>query len=412
MFQNDYDPTSAASSHQTNSALSVHVVRLSYGRLYALFLAFVIFSSWFQLVAQTQTAISLLLLAIIGFLLGKATDDTDDEASHQLANSKHFEAVQVEHSDQDKSAAAGDYRRQKRANSTKHPSNEPGSASSRQSADSSLTDSCEPRSGDDSTSTMDPLIKSANGALNMLKTLSNASSDDEEDINESPQPGEQVLPIMSSKKSIKKATSCRCDNGDNRFTKKQQQQQKLFKNQELRMEKALTSPSALSSTSSTGSTGYNSDTRSANLTRSSPTPLRVVSSSPLIDPNESLKVGRNNSLATDYEEQMIELVRQPTALRLVMDEFSARSSSSCSQPDRYCGELKVSGSQRPPCLRATGSLNGNREEEEDDDEDDEELRADRDEPHYSSPALSFAQRTIELVSLDSEVADGATCEPP
>lgn len=387
MFQNDYDPTaSAASSQQTNSALSVHVVRPSRGRLYALFLVFVIFSSWFQLVAQTQTAISLLLLAIIGFLLGRATDTDTNPRQLPIPNPKHLEAVQVGEPPLDQ--VGGRQRRRARGGGGKRQPAAANTCSSPQSSanSSSATDSCEPRSADDSTGTMDPLIKRANGALNMLKTLSSASSEDELEVNNNgPADGEQARPIRSNK-SIGKHMTTRCD------TKRAT----IIEGQPMRTDQALTSPSALSSTSSTGSTGYNSDTRSTNLTRSSPTPLRVLSS-PLVGArNKSSFLARPSGAEGDDEDQMIELVSQPTALRLVMDEFSARSTSSCSQPaDRYAGQPEPSR-----CLhQATGSLDGELGLEEP-----------AEEPHYSSPTLSFVQRPGKLAAPSA--ADGATCRPP
>lgn len=386
MFQNDYDPTSAVSAQQTNSALSVHVVRISRTRIYAFFLAFLIFSSWFQLVAQTQTAISLVLLAIIGFLLGRATDECGSPDTHE-ASRKHLEADQVDPSKANGSGGGGASKQQRRRQARNAKRNAASTCSSPRSADSSATDSCEPKSCDDSTNTMDPLIKRANSALDMLKTLNSASSEEEEEeeemeeilqVNDAPS-GETGALIVRSNKSIKKATI---------------KSERLSK-QPMKIEKALTSPSALSSTSSsTGSTGYNSDTRSTNLTRSSPTPLRVVSS-PL--------AGRTGSLLEncDQEEEMIELVRQPTALRLVMDEFSARSSSSCSQPDRCAGVEQVTSGRQPSGLRTTGSLSGG-------------ANADEEEPHYSSPALTFVQRPSSkpVVGKPPEAAHGATCEPP
>lgn len=334
MFQNDYDPTSAASAQQSNSALSVHVLRLSRGHLYALFMAFVIFSAWFHLVAQTQTAISLLLLAVIGFLLGKATD-TPQEAGEQLARRKLAanEHLQLDY------ATSGKRRRRRRSPSARRPparvqdlAAESAPSSSPQSADSSTTSA-------NSTCTTDPLIKLANNALSILKSLSSDDEDaDEEDGN----------------KSIS-------DTNKPRGEQQQQQQQ------------ALASPSAQSSSSSTGSTGYNSDTRSTNLTRStSPTPLRVVSS-PLNDrPIEELD---------ELEGQMIELVSQPSALRLVMDEFSARSTPT--RPDQVDLSRCAKNAKQSTCPHLS-----------------------EEEGHYSAPALSLVQRPARIADK------GATCEPP
>lgn len=96
MFQQDESNALAASSQQTNSALSAHVIRLSRGRAYAALVGLFIVATWFQLIAQLQTLVSLFLLAIIGLLLGQRNsgrsqqqkrrrsahdDDHDDDAA-------------------------------------------------------------------------------------------------------------------------------------------------------------------------------------------------------------------------------------------------------------------------------------------------------------------------------------------
>uniref|UniRef100_A0A6G1S6W5 Ig-like domain-containing protein n=1 Tax=Aceria tosichella TaxID=561515 RepID=A0A6G1S6W5_9ACAR len=76
MFQQDDSSAAlAASSHQTSSAaISAHVIRLSRGRAYAFLVGLFILATWFQLIAQLQTLISLALLAVIGLLLGQRGD--------------------------------------------------------------------------------------------------------------------------------------------------------------------------------------------------------------------------------------------------------------------------------------------------------------------------------------------------
>lgn len=240
MFQNDhsnqYDP-SAASSHQTNSAIS----RLSTAKVYAFFLAFIIFSSWFQLVAQLQTAISLILLAIIGFCVSQLTDRKRPEVSPKKR----------------------------------------------------LLEGPEP---DPNSIQLEP--------MNLLKSF-------EDDAADSP------------------ARKCPA-------------------------EKPLVSPSA-----SSASTGYNSDTRSANLTRLSP-----------------------NSA------NMIELVSQPTALHLVMDQFSARS-----QPDTPLSACTPCDTPLKPARQERQWI----------------CAAELDcEPHYSSPFAGPNPAGSDCIPSASET--GATCD--
>lgn len=91
MFQNDNNyqqdfsqssSSSAATSSTTNSALSVQPIKLSNSRLLALSIVFLIVQSWFNLVTQVQTGISLFLVAVIGWFLAKLTDQDRQELNH------------------------------------------------------------------------------------------------------------------------------------------------------------------------------------------------------------------------------------------------------------------------------------------------------------------------------------------
>lgn len=273
MFQNDNVNYEASSSQQqqqqTNSALSVHVVRLSRGRVHALFWAFIIFSTWFQLVAQVQTAISLFLIAVIGFLLGRATNA--------------------------ETAPATSYATSYEDGPTKQP--------------------------------LDPLVKRAHSALNLLKSF----SDDDDDDNHS-------------------SIGCR--------------QRKLA--QKERNEKSPTSPSASSTNSSSVSTGYNSDT-----TRS--TNLMVVSRGISTNPDFAELTGCDSKLD---QSGMIELVSEPTAMRIAMDELTG-------YPQRPVplASLSVQTSRAPLKPPRHQYVDG---EAENDDE----------EPHYSSPTSTTCSASL------------------
>lgn len=68
------------SSSSSSAAISVHLDRFVYGRAYAFFVAFVIFKVWLDLIVQTQTAISLTLLAVIGIFIGQTTAGADSRS--------------------------------------------------------------------------------------------------------------------------------------------------------------------------------------------------------------------------------------------------------------------------------------------------------------------------------------------
>lgn len=251
MFQNDFIDTwqQAASSQQTNSAISAHVIRLSRGRVYALFLGYLIFASWFQLIAQTQTAISLFLLAVIGLFLDRLTDRSADENNGR--KSEHEGALP------------------------------PGSNDTT----SSLGNQ------EDSTHTLDPLIERAKSALNLLQTMSSSASsclNEDDDDDEEEEGAEQEAEVDDEDGSI-----CALRKGRAKV---------------CGASKPLTSPSASSASTSTG---YNSDSRSARLTTT-----KLGKEWRLVGPAEP---------ESAHEPPMIELVGQPTALRLAMDNFGRRS---------------------------------------------------------------------------------------
>ena len=86
MFQNDEDQqrqllaaAQAASSRQSSSA------RADRGQMYAIFAASLVLSTWFNLIAQAQTGVSLCLLAIIGFLLARVSDQPPSAGLQQAA---------------------------------------------------------------------------------------------------------------------------------------------------------------------------------------------------------------------------------------------------------------------------------------------------------------------------------------
>lgn len=66
----------------SSAAISIHLKHIYYSHAYALFVAFVIFKIWFDLIVQAQTAISLLLLAIIGIFIGQTTKGSRGKAQH------------------------------------------------------------------------------------------------------------------------------------------------------------------------------------------------------------------------------------------------------------------------------------------------------------------------------------------
>lgn len=307
MFQNDFiDPSQqAASSQQTNSAISVHVSRLSRGRIYALFVGYLIFSSWFQLVAHTQTAISLFLLAVIGFFLDRVTN----EASR-------------------KSTSAGD-----------NPL--PGSGS-----DVRERRPFEDEGGDPASRALDPLIERANSALELLRTLTSSSSSDLNDVDQDDFPAGD-----GRRRTRRKRPQPQQQPDDKR------QVEPAGRGAPAGQLKPLTSPSG-SASSSAASTGYNSDSRSVSAR------VTVGKASKEWQPDAG-------------EPGMIELVGQPSALRLVMDSFGAP-------------ELASQPATPPPKPRRRGggpSTSTDDDREADEDEQQDERRQQR----FSSTRLVGAR---------------------
>lgn len=170
---------------------------------------------------------------------------------------------------------------------------------------------------------MDPLIRRANSALNLLKALSLASgnsgssssssqsggSGSSEHGNEetnsnstAPLASTPLSPLMLASTSgsprikISSSSSMRRNHNTDTNTTVQRKSQ----NQQ--------SPSSVS-TSSSASTGYNSDNQTTGNSTSHSTPKMMG--------NET------KNLLIDQDEEMIELVSQPTAMHLVMEEFAA-----------------------------------------------------------------------------------------
>lgn len=91
LFQNDnfHEPSLTASSSQQSSNSAVSSVRLSSGRFLALSMLLLIVQSWINLVAQVQTAFSLFLLAIIGWLWSKQCNATDQDPKRTDPRAKY-----------------------------------------------------------------------------------------------------------------------------------------------------------------------------------------------------------------------------------------------------------------------------------------------------------------------------------
>lgn len=90
-------------AHSSASSKHSQLIRITANRLLALALSFLIIQSWLQVVLQIQTAISLFLLAIIGWFIGKLTekplrfkhpDDKHEVAGEELKYyNKHNEST-------------------------------------------------------------------------------------------------------------------------------------------------------------------------------------------------------------------------------------------------------------------------------------------------------------------------------
>jgi len=327
MFQNDYDP-SAASSQQTNSAISVHMVRLTRGRFYALFVASIILTSWLQAVAQVQTAISLLLLAIIGLFLGKVTDSAQGEPAYLVAGKLVAVAKLAE--------ATGSVSKEREAgggpSGRKRELGSPGSSASGLSASESASGSA----GDPEAKPAELGALAERSGLNLLKTLDGSGGG-----------GNVNSPVR-----IHSATSgFHAPKGAPGKT-------------------AQTSPSASTSSASpsSASTGYNSDSRSTNLGAASP---QICAKQQQQQLQSALVASAKRELdeSNEFQGETIELVRQPTALRLIMDEFAGVKSqqAACQTPDK------------PPRLEASRFVPV-------------DVNA---ESHYSTPTFAFKQTESE-----------------
>lgn len=273
MFQNDYvDPT--ASSQQTNSAISVHITKLSQGRVYAFIMAALIFASWFQLVAQVQTFISIILLAIIGFFLGKVTDhktirnqpiyELQDELKKvkkekEIENLNSIKSIKSTAELENYSEISSLNHHFKRKHQKQKLDTE--IATTKLLYSGSLDDnSSQTTHTIDNTGTLDPLIRRANSALNLLKALNSSCSNssinddgDEEEVDEQ---------SLLSPSSVNEPTTTSTNNNNTPASR------------QLRDDKPLTSPS---NSCSSNSTGYNSDTRSATNPTRTATPPNTIS---------------------------------------------------------------------------------------------------------------------------------------
>lgn len=279
MFQNDFEPANAE-SQQSNSALSLHVSRLSRARIYALFAAFLVFAGWFQLLAQFQTLVSLFLLAVIGFFLGKVTDQQSDVDHLKSDHAKHLRWAHLE----DKCSELA--KRNQPHDNRKAPS--------------SAGPSSELASEQNGKVPLDSHLVSAQSALELLRRLSTSATDSQSD------------------------EEANADSAKSKSTNRWRLQ--------LAPKQPLNSPSGQSNSSS-NSTGYNSDTRSA-------------------DPTSPAQLAKSRPTKIEVENcTMIELVREPTALSLLMDQFAPdnRTSSEClySQPSVAVSQQQLANS--PSC---------------------------------------------------------------
>lgn len=189
--------------------------RLSRGRIYALFIGYLIFSSWFQLVAHTQTAISLFLLAVIGFFLDRLTDQASRKPAHGALPARRGSADTQRH----------------------------------------------PVEGDSSSRTLDPLISRAHSAIELLQALTSSSSSGLNGEEEEEEEEEDDDDDTDFERARQPAGDAR-----RRPTARRKKQlagiRQVGSGAPVGQLKPLTSPSG-SASSGSASTGYNSDSRSA-----------------------------------------------------------------------------------------------------------------------------------------------------
>lgn len=242
-------------------------------------MAALIFASWFHLVAQVQTFISIFLLAIIGFFLGKVTDHNAIrrsessqpayELSDELKKVKKWKGIDenatmksIKSTAEIKNLSILSLNSRNSKRKLWKRKQEKDFAATKLVHSGSLDDDVSSQTTHtiDNTSTLDPLIRRANSALNLLKALN--SSSNSSIGGEEGEVDEQSLLSPSLINEPMTSTSSTATNNNNTPTTIQ-----------LRNNKPLTSPSI---SCSSNSTGYNSDTRSTtNPTRTATPPSRV-----------------------------------------------------------------------------------------------------------------------------------------
>lgn len=284
MFQNDYvDPTASSQQTTNSAAISVHIARLSRGRVYAFLVTALIFISWFQLVAQAQTLISIFLLAIIGFFIGKVTDQQEvvknqqqeEPAVYELSEKKKMKIIMEENNKEEevkdhdmtttsKSSADDELKNHLSilTKSRRKSSSDIRRRRKRKQQDKkvaknkllvysdSLEDNVSQQTNIAHDNTLDPLIRRANSALNLLKALqtSSGSSCDEQSL---------LTPNLIAHPATTTTTTTTPESSTSTTAT-------ATTTTTQRDNKPLTSPS---NSCSSNSTGYNSDSRSTNPTR-------------------------------------------------------------------------------------------------------------------------------------------------
>lgn len=172
-----------------------------------------------------------------------------------------------------------------------------------------LSDSDEQDEDNEQVACDDPLLRRANSALNLLKSLSSGSASSTTSSSDEDQQQEEAGELVSVPQKRKRNNL-------------QDVEQRL---KSRGQKKPLTSPTA--SSTSTGSTGYNSDSRQTRTT-DTPTPAGSSHSARVNWPRAEGAEQEEEPIGgrADDEEtlEMIELVRgQPTAMRLILEQLRA-----------------------------------------------------------------------------------------
>lgn len=365
MFQqDDSNPLASSPQHQTNSAISAHLIRLSRGRAYALLAGLFIFATWFQLVVQLQTLISLSLVAVIGLLLGHAHKVSQSSGrSTTSASTGHLDDAVLKKlkSRPDEPTNASVKTNNEQATGWKQPhrpshwdfSSLEASSSSASSHDDGLFelnhDKCQ-----------DPLLGRATDALNLLRTLtdkserlegegSNCSSrgksdDNEEEVKELRSlsfgalngPKQMGVTRKGERAGRHQTTSLRPTERIIINSHSNNQKPELSVPEELRHQMSRPDAESACQTSPSGSsaasTGYNSDSRvgasqsssSSPCTRKTPCAKRGTKMTPNLSLLEESATSEHGQLGdeTSDELEMIELLRgRPTAMHLIIEHL-------------------------------------------------------------------------------------------